>query len=226
MSEVSKNMEDVYKESNDQTERINHLIKEFMLLKETIKKYKKNRYYWESNFSILTMHIWAGQVKYTELQKKEIELRSAVSETIKIIDFKEQELKNLTMQRTSHFFEQCNEFQDGGTKHANNFLRAQGEYTSENLFKDIHEYREKYNKISHELLMLKDTLRNLETLCGFNDLNLIGDIENIVKINNVLANITANNNSRFLKITSTEGVLKKLKNEIKENKKALDTFPN
>ncbi|CAK9813349.1 hypothetical protein ANTPLA_LOCUS7805 [Anthophora plagiata] len=226
MTEVPENMEDVCKESNDQTDRINYLIKEFTLLKETIKKFKKNRYDWELYFSTLTMHIWAGQVKYTELQKKEAELRSAVSETIKISDFKEQELKSLTMQRTSHFFEQCNEFQDGGTKHANNFLRAQGEYTSENLFKDIHEYREKCNKISHELLMLKETLRNLETLCGFNDLNFTGDTENIMKINNALANITANNNSRFLKITSTEGVLKKLKNEIKENKKVLDTYPN
>ncbi|KOC66625.1 hypothetical protein WH47_00933 [Habropoda laboriosa] len=171
------------------------------------------------------MHIWAGQVKYTELRKKEAELRSAISEIIKIIDFKEEELKSLTMNRTTHFFERCNNFRISSTKYVNNFLRAQKEYVK-NLFKDIHEFHEEYNKICHELLILKETLTNTETLCGFNDLNFNRETETIVKISGVLANITKNNNSKFLKITSTQDMLRKLKNEIKENENALNTFPN
>lgn len=52
------------------------------------------------------MNIWAGQVKYLELQKKEANLRNEISEIIEIIKFQQQELKNLTKERTIYFTKQ------------------------------------------------------------------------------------------------------------------------
>ncbi|XP_026297079.1 uncharacterized protein LOC113218845, partial [Apis mellifera] len=188
MSQSSKKIEDVYEEFNNQADRINYLIKRFTELKETICKYKKIRNYWESHYSTLSMNIWAGQVKYLELQKKETNLRNEISEMIEIIKFQQQELKNLTKERTIYFTKQCDKFRIMDMKYTNNFLRAQKEYSNENLIKDIQEFQKKYEKIYSELPILKEKLIKLKTLCDLNDLNSKKETEEILKINLVLTN--------------------------------------
>lgn len=81
-------------------------FRKFTELKETICKYKKIRNYWETHYSTLSMNIWTGQVKYLELQKKEANLRNEISKIIEIIKFQQQELKNLTKERTIYFTKQ------------------------------------------------------------------------------------------------------------------------
>lgn len=52
------------------------------------------------------MNIWAGQVKYLELQKKEASLKKSISKATNVIDLKQQELKDLITKRTTYFTKQ------------------------------------------------------------------------------------------------------------------------
>lgn len=79
-------------------------------MEETNGKQKKDRYYWNSHLSTLSMNIWAGQVKYLELQKKEASLKKAISKATNVIDLKQQELKDLITKRTTYFTKQWFDF--------------------------------------------------------------------------------------------------------------------
>ncbi|XP_076393984.1 uncharacterized protein LOC105661782 isoform X2 [Megachile rotundata] len=182
-------MEEEPDDITNPTDRINCLMNELMELKEMISKCKMERHYWELQSTTLLTSIWAGEVKYTEQQKMEAHLRTIVIDSNKLIDSKEQELKNLIADRTIYFSEQCDNFRIRNMKSADNILSAQKEYTIENLSKDIKQYREKDEKANKELLALRNKLIKLETDCDFNCLNLGQENDEILQINNVLGKI-------------------------------------
>ncbi|XP_076749596.1 uncharacterized protein LOC143422678, partial [Xylocopa sonorina] len=218
MEEMADNCENF----NNRIDEINHLIEKLMKLKESINKYKKIRNFWNLRFFSLSMVIWTDQVKYEELQKTEANCRIIICTAIKLIKFKEHKLKNFIGKRKSYFLEQCGQLHVKGSKYADNFWRAQTEYSSESLSKDIKRYQEEYKKTHDELPTLTNKLTNLEILCGLN--NPYKETEEVLKMNTVLTSIKENENNKLFKIMSTLKILEKLKEEIQQKKKALNSI--
>ncbi|XP_060820502.1 uncharacterized protein LOC132909597 [Bombus pascuorum] len=220
MTESSKKMEDIYEEFSNQVDRINYLIKQFTDLEETNGKQKKDRYYWNSHLSTLSINIWAGQVKYLELQKKEASLKKAISKVTNVIDLKQQELKDLITKRTTYFTKQCDKFRVKGIRYTNNFLHAQTEYTNKNLHEQIEEFQKQYQQMYNELPTFTEKLSNLETISNSEE------TETALKVNFVLTNITTINTYKLLQITCAQNMLRKLENEIKQKRMILNNVQN
>ncbi|XP_043510029.1 uncharacterized protein LOC122528704 [Frieseomelitta varia] len=216
MIESSEKIQNIYEEL-DNADRINYLIKQFAELKEKICKQKKDRYYWKSHFSTLLTNIWAGQIKYLELHKKEIDLRNRISEVTNMVKLRQQKLKDLSTKRMVYFTEQCDKYRIKSITFANNFLHAQKKYSNRNLNREIREFREEYQEMYNEMPILAKKLENLETLCDLNKLSS-EEAEEISKINLVLSSITKTNTSKLLQLTYVQNTLKKLENEIKQKK--------
>lgn len=73
---------------------------------EAINKNKNDQHFWESQSSGLSASIWAHQIKYNELEKVESQMRNDVSTATKVIDFKQQELRDIRMKRAEYFSKQ------------------------------------------------------------------------------------------------------------------------
>ncbi|XP_076182246.1 uncharacterized protein LOC143154214 [Ptiloglossa arizonensis] len=209
---LNENVEKLQEESNNKQHQLNFLIQQLVELKEEINKYKGKRYYWESQFSALSMNIWAEQIKYSETQKKEIHLREAMSEMMKISDLKQQELRNLRVQRMETFSKQCNNFRNNCANYTDNFLHAQTQYSIENISKDLEQYQQEYNKIQHEILLQSKELENLETLQNFTYLNSDGNTQEML-----ITNIPrVNNDNKLKKIESAQHMFENLKSKVKQ----------
>ncbi|XP_076635712.1 uncharacterized protein LOC143348885 [Colletes latitarsis] len=220
-----ENEEELYRESNNKVDRINVLIKQLMELKDAINKCKRNRYYWESHFSVLSMNIWAGQIKYRELQKKEARIREAISKATKLAKFKQQELRSLKLERAEFSSGQWRNFQIKCADYKDNFVDAHMQYSIQNLSGNIEQYQKDYNKIQDELLIQSKELESLKMEHDSICLNSDGDTDEILIINILLRDIMVNNNNNMLhKIKSTQRTLKKLENKIKQKKAVLNNY--
>ncbi|XP_076669438.1 uncharacterized protein LOC143369420 [Andrena cerasifolii] len=208
---------------NNRADRINYLIKQLTGLTEAINKNKNDQHFWESQSSGLSASIWAHQIKYNELEKVESQMRNDVSTATKVIDFKQQELRDLRTKRAEYFSKQCDNFRARSTNYTDKILRAPEAYSTANLLKDIEQYREEYKHIERTLPTLKKKLENLETRCGLNCLNSV-DVKEILEVDMILNDITKVNENKMQEIQLAQNTLKTLKEEIKQKTTSLNDF--
>ncbi|XP_031828877.1 uncharacterized protein LOC116425392 [Nomia melanderi] len=208
-TEPEENVETPHEEVQNPTDKINFLMEQLSELNDMISAYKQNRDDWESYLSTFQISNWTKQVKHNELKKRENHLRKTISETMRMTDNVEQELKNLISQKIgADFGKKCSNYTE-------NFLCAYTKYSSEKLSKDIEWYKHQCEKIYCGLPTLIKEVENLEVQHGLDSCISDGHTEKTLEMFALSNNIIISyNNNKIQKIEAAQQTLEKLEDKL------------
>ncbi|KAG7209544.1 hypothetical protein KM043_015624 [Ampulex compressa] len=237
MESVTDEVDDLVEEADNQVERINSLIMQFIELKMAISKSNELLHYWGDQMSGLSISNCAKEIKYEELQKKESQMRAVILQMVELEEQNEQELRRLHEERIKEEFEKWEQTQRSIASLAKNFVNAQMEYSIENLTKDIERYHEKSKEVSQELTIVQAELMEMESKYGMTYLMTDVDTEGVSKISAAITDIrqvtkryriafSLHNENQLQQIKSIERTLEKVLNEKLQSKIVLEEYKN